>query len=228
MTETNTSNPEKKEYKRRLKEAELRQALADATSAELELERKRLEVDTVRDQRAIALANPDLTGRFNFNSSVGEVSVENLRARVVSFAHRNPGHAITVSFTTPGGSVFDGLHLHDTLRGLSAEGHHITTIASGFAASMGFILLQAGDYRVIGPQSLLMLHEVSSFAIGKAGEIKRESEFLEKVTKQFCKISAERSSLTEEDIYDRIDGKDWWLWPDEALTHGFVDEVRPS
>jgi ATP-dependent Clp protease protease subunit len=225
--EQQSDNTEKKAHKKKLKEAELRQALADAEAAELELERKRIDLASAQDTRAIAVANPDLTGNFSFNAVVGEASVENLRARLLSFARRNPGHAISVSFTTPGGSVFDGIHLYDTLRTLSAEGHHITTVASGFSASMGAILLQAGDHRIIGSESMLMIHEVSSVAVGKAGEIKREAEFLDKVTRQFAAIMARRSTLTENYVFDKIQNNDWWIWPHEALELGFVDEVRP-
>lgn len=229
MTEP-TTDPDreaKKMRKRKQRDAELRQAVAEAESAELELERKRIDLAAARDQRAVHCAQPDLIGQFGFNSVVGEAAVENLRSRLLNYSERNPREPISISFTTPGGSVFDGIHLHDTIRSLSAKGHEITTIASGFAASMGFVLLQAGDHRVMGPETLLMLHEVSSLAIGKAGEIRRESEFLDKVTKQFCMIASRRSTLSDAEIYERIADRDWWLWSEDALQFGFVDEVRP-
>ncbi len=217
---------EKKQHKRRLKEAEIRQAEAEASNAELELALKALDYQTEKSRHEVYSTTSDMIGDFSFNSGVGEQAVEQFYTRVVSFARRNPGAPISVSLTTPGGSVFDGLHLYDTLRHLSGEGHEITTIASGFAASMGAILLQAGDHRVIGSESLLMIHEVSSFAIGKAGEIKRESVFLERVTKQFCNIMSRRSTLNPDEVFEKIQNNDWWLWPSEALELGFVDEVR--
>ncbi len=219
---------DKKERKRRLKEAEVVQAETEARVAQLDLKLKELDYKTEQSRCAVYMNTSDMTGDFSFNSGVSEKEVEHFYVRLISFAKRNPGSPISVSITTPGGSVFDGLHLYDTLRNLSSQGHAVTTVASGFAASMGAVLLQAGDHRVIGSESLLMIHEVSSFAIGKAGEIKRESEFLEKVTRQFCQIMARRSSLTPEEIFENIQSKDWWLWPDEALELGFVDEVRPA
>ena len=82
---------------------------------------------------------------------------------------------------------------YDTIRGLAKRGHHITTVVRGYAASFGAVLLQAGDVRIVGPESRVMLHEVSSMAWGKLHEIKDQVGFTKELNQRIFDLIAERS-----------------------------------
>jgi ATP-dependent Clp protease protease subunit len=152
---------------------------------------------------------------------------------------------ITVIFDSPGGSVIDGMHLWDFLSYVKSQGHHLTTVAFGMAASMAGILLQAGDTRVLGRESYLLIHEVSFGAGGKIGEVEDEIKFIKKIQSRVLDIFAERAAdalITRGDrklenrkevikerrqkVARNWERKDWWLDSTECLEFGLVDEVR--
>jgi ATP-dependent protease ClpP protease subunit len=138
-----------------------------------------------------------------------------------------PMHIIVDS---PGGSVIDGMHLFDQMVTYSERGggpHKITITVRGYAASMAGILLQAADVRKIGPESYLMIHEVSSFAAGKIGELKDEIKFLDKISDRVANIFVERSKkkISLAKFKSNWNRQDWWLTSKEALDYGFVDEI---
>lgn len=137
----------------------------------------------------------------------------------------DPGCDIRIEINSPGGGVFSGLNLYDVLREASAQGHRIITCAYGYAASMAGILLQAGDERQISPNAFLMIHEVSSGAIGKWSEMVDEVEFVERLQKIALTILARRSTLSIAAIKRRSARKDWWLDAGEAVKFGFVDTI---
>lgn len=151
---------------------------------------------------------------------------------------------ITIIFDSPGGSVIDGMHLWDFLQWVKSEGHKITTIAFGMAASMAGILLQAGDVRVMGRESYLLIHEVSFGAGGKIGEVEDEVKFVKKIQNRVLDIFADKAARaligngTRDQDYDVVfrerrrlfarnwERKDWWMDSVEALELGLIDEVR--
>jgi ATP-dependent Clp protease protease subunit len=127
---------------------------------------------------------------------------------------------------SPGGSVIDGLALYDTLRFVSEEsGREVTTVALGYAASMGGVLLQAGDVRLITPSSSVLIHEISSGSRGSTGRIKDHMEHVEMLTDRIVKILASRSTLTEDELREKWDRKDWWLTAEDVVRFGFADRI---
>jgi ATP-dependent Clp endopeptidase proteolytic subunit ClpP len=144
-------------------------------------------------------------------------------ATLTSWSSKAPGAPLTIIFNSPGGAVHDGLALFDFLRHLRVAGHHLTTIALGRAASMGAVLLQAGDRRVIGSNAFVMLHEVSNGASGKVSEIDDSVELSKRLQKRLLTILADRSTLTVQQIQRKWTRRDWWLDAEEAVTLGFAD-----
>lgn len=133
---------------------------------------------------------------------------------------------ITIILNSPGGDVFDGLLLFDTVRAMREDdGIEFTVKVRGLAASMGSILSQAGDVRIISRNSWLMIHEPSTITWGKAGDIKREADLMVKLHKQLSALLAERSALTIAEVIRKSTDKDWWLPAAEAHALGFFDEV---
>jgi ATP-dependent protease ClpP protease subunit len=118
--------------------------------------------------------------------------------------------------------------LFDVLQELRGKGHHITTGTYGWAASMAGILLQAGDLRYCGTESYILIHEVSSFAMGKIGEIEDEVTFLNMMTARVINIFVKRSGgkLKESVLKKNWNRKDWYVDSTQALELGIVDEVR--
>lgn len=222
--------PEQQAEKER---AELRQALADAAKAEteaaraaLELEAREVEVEAARKHRERHDALDGSNRVYYFNDAVDPYSVEACRNTLRAWSRLYPGEPIEVVFNSPGGSVFDGFDLFDVIRDLSAKGHHVTTVVAGIAASMAGVLVQAGDTRVIGRRSYLHLHEVSTGALGKASDLKDTAELAERLTMDACRIYAERSNKTADEVYEMMRRHEVYLTAEEALDLGFVDVIR--
>lgn len=143
-----------------------------------------------------------------------------------SWSRKDPGCDITVVFNSPGGSVWEGLALYDFMRDLSKRGHRLTTKSIGMAASMGAVLLQAGDTRVISPHSYMLLHEITSGAIGKVSELEDSIKLTERLQDQLLSILARRASMNKTQIRRAWKRKDYWIDANEALNLGFVDKIE--
>lgn len=196
--------------------AELRKIQLETEKARLELRAlERHERDQAADHRAAHV--------YTFYASVDADSVQQCMAELGRWSRRDPGAAITVLFNSSGGAVLDGLALFDYLHQLRSLGHHVTTVALGRAASMGAVLLQAGDRRVIGQNAFLLVHEVSHLSAGKVSELEDGVEFTKRLQKRLLAILAERSTLSEREIQRRWARKEWWLDADEAVELGLAD-----
>jgi ATP-dependent Clp endopeptidase proteolytic subunit ClpP len=197
---------------------------AEVRKLQIDTERAAAELEAFRRREADSAAEE---GRrtYTFYSRVEEESVRACMATLTSWSSKSPGAPLTILFNSPGGAVHDGLALFDFLRHLRASGHNLTTIALGRAASMGAVLLQAGDRRVIGANAFIMLHEVSNGASGKVSEIEESVELSKRLQKRLLTILATRSTLAEAQIQRKWSRRDWWLDADETLSLGFADEV---
>lgn len=200
-------------------------ARVEMRKLELEAERALLEVAALRRRERDAIADAAEAAVFTFYAPVDADSVQQCMIDLGTWSRREPGCPITVIFNSPGGSVLDGLALFDYLRHLRASGHRITTIALGRAASMGAVLLQAGDHRVVGANSFLLIHEVSNQSAGKVSEMEDGVEFSRRLQRRLLAILADRSHLTEAQIQRRWARKEWWLDAEEAVGLGLADEV---
>ena len=210
------------------RELELREQRASTEKAEIELQRERIYLKKQKaDYRRITKSDPERYGRFKFNADVNHGNVEIFTDALERWARVHPGKAITVILNSPGGGVFSGLSLYDTLRTLSSQGHHITTVVRGYAASMGGILLQAGDTRLVGAESHLMIHEMASGTAGKVHKMKDDLKFDEQLNRRLMGILAARTNgkWDADALYERIEAKDWWLSAEEAVAEGFADGI---
>lgn len=232
--------PEEKEANAAKLTAEARKAEAEARKADLEtkvaelkaqtealiLERERITHDLAKEKEAARLYDDDHQRVYRFLDGVGAGSVKDCIGSLTRWSRIDPGCNITIIFDSPGGSILDGFHLFDTILELRRTGHHITTIAQGMAASMAGVLLQAGDKRVMSESAALLIHEAAFGVMGSYGKIEDQVEFVKKLQKRILRIFADRSNMTEEEIENKWHRKDWWMMADEALEHGFCDEVR--
>lgn len=206
--------------------ANARKSNAEAMNSELSGELMKIEVEDARRKEAKEAAADDRHHVYQFGDAVTSASVKACIAALSRWHRLDPGCPIELVFNSPGGSVIDGFALWDYLALLKREGHHLTTVCRGMAASMAGILLQAGDVRVVGSESVILVHEISFGAGGKIGEVEDEVAFAKMLTQRVLKIFASRTKMTERQIRAKWERKDWWLDSDEALKLGFCDEIR--
>lgn len=231
MGETTPALKAKKSTQKASYRAQIRKI--DLQKEKLELKRLRLEVQGEQFKVALEASKKTHQCTYVFNKPVNTSEVESCRATLDQWHLLYPDAPFTIEFNSPGGSVFDGWALYDTIRENSNRGHHVTTIALGYAASMAGVLLQSGDTRLIGRQSQIMIHEVSSSAIGKVSELQDSVELSKQLTEQMARLYSERSKktaargkhLTAKQILVRSQRTDWWIGSAEALALGFVDRV---
>lgn len=199
---------------------------AEASRNVTEQQISALKLDMMEREMANALSSDYENRTYVLADDIQDRSVKYAREALARFHRLDPYCDMTLIVSSPGGSVFAGYFLFDAVRELSRQNHKITTHAQGWAASMGGIILQAGDWRVMGRETMLMIHEPSSIAWGKAFEVKDEADLLERLHRRMAVIYAERSNLTADEIQAKTSRRDWWLDAPEALELGFVDEVR--
>jgi ATP-dependent Clp endopeptidase proteolytic subunit ClpP len=202
----------------RIKEARLRKLEAEASSAELDL---------ARERRMAADAESCLNYNqiYHFFEPVTYGGVEDAINWTGMWSRRNPGSDITIVFNSPGGGVFPGFALFDHIQALRAKGHKVITEARGMVASMGTILLQAGDERVVGPNAHVMIHEVSAQALGKTSELEDTVQLVNRLQDKALDALGERSTMTKRQIKAKWKRKDWWLDAEEAVELGFADRI---
>lgn len=206
--------------------AEGHKAEIEALNLELQNRLVRIAADAAGREEEDHLATDRYHHIYTFNGAVGDSSVRQCITQLTNWMRKNPGCDIEIVFNSPGGSVVDGMALFDFIQLIRSKGHKVTTSTLGMAASMAGILLQAGDVRVMGSQSWLMIHEASFGAGGKIGEVEDVVEWVKMVQERILDIFASRSSMTKAQIRTKWRRKDWWLSSDAALEAGFVDEIR--
>lgn len=199
--------------------AEARKADAQARAAVLDTEDKERKN---RDREASDAFNHV----YRFHHQVDRSTVAEALERLTQWHRQSPDCEIEVIFNSPGGDVIEGFVLFDHLRWLSSKGHKITTGCTGMAASMGGILMQAGDYRWTSGQAWYMIHRAAFGAIGKTFDVEDKVEWIKRIEARIIDIFVTRSHLSAAKIKRNWDRKDWWITADEALEFGLVDEIR--
>jgi len=164
---------------------------------------------------------------FTFWGEVGGTSAGATIETLDTWSRKSPGEPIKIVLNSPGGAVFPGLALFDFLQDIKGRGHQLTVKTIGYAASMGGVLLQAGDERIMSPNSFLMIHEISFGMLGvKLQEAEDEVAFARRLWHKLVHILAERSVYTHAQILRKSKPKDWWIEADEALKAGFIDRIE--
>jgi ATP-dependent Clp protease protease subunit len=134
-----------------------------------------------------------------------------------------PNHddPITVHINSPGGSVLAGLAIYDVMRSIKPK---IITIGYGMQASMGSILLAAGDERMMTRNSSLMIHQISGGNEGKASAMEINMAFSEQLHEKLKNIYVRHVGLTHE-FWDLALEHDTWLTADQAKKMGFIHKI---
>ena len=152
-------------------------------------------------------------------SAVGIMSINN-----VVCAADNALESVEVEINSPGGSVFEGQRIYNALRGISARGVEVTTTVSGLAASMGSVILMAGDKRNMTQGSRIMIHEASTIAMGDSRAMRKTADLLDGISSEIAAIYAERTGGDEKKLRNLMFAETW-MTADQAKENGFVDVV---
>jgi len=125
---------------------------------------------------------------------------------------------------SPGGTVASGIAIYDTMQLIKSD---VQTICLGRCASMAAVLLSGGTKgkRYITPNSEVMIHEVSSFNMGKVGELKIDYEHTNTLNERIIKLLAENTGKAVKQVRKDIQLKDKWFNADEALKYGICDKI---
>jgi len=207
---------------------ETEEARADARTAEARAAMMGLELRKQQHSERAWQANDIFQHRFTFDTQVNLNTVNNC-LEVLKFwetTDETPGE-IEFVIVSPGGDIYAGLYLFDYIQTMKRKGWRFTTVAYGMAASMGGILLQVGNKRAMAAESLLLIHEGSTWTAGKPGEIEDDMERMRKWQDRIVDIFVKRSGgkITASKFKAGWKRKDWWLTSDEALALGLIDEV---
>ncbi|MGJ8683779.1 MAG: ATP-dependent Clp endopeptidase proteolytic subunit ClpP [Nonlabens sp.] len=146
-----------------------------------------------------------------------------IQAQLLFLESTDANKDIQIYINSPGGSVYAGLGIYDTMQFIKPD---VATICTGMAASMGAVLLCAGadGKRSALPHSRVMIHQVSSGAQGQASDIEITAREIVKLREELYTIIAKHSKQTYEKVYADSD-RDYWMKAAEAKEYGMIDEV---
>lgn len=132
-----------------------------------------------------------------------------------------PVTQINLHINSPGGSVFDGVAIYNSLRNHAAS---VTTYVDGYAASIASIVALAGNTVIMPSNSMLMIHSPWSIAIGNAAEMRQVAESLDKIREAMLTTYMARSTKSEGELIAALDAETW-LTAADAQEWGFADEI---
>jgi len=146
-----------------------------------------------------------------------------IQAQLLFLESVDPNKDIQIYLNTPGGSVYAGLGIYDTMQYINPS---ISTICTGMAASMGAVLLCAGDKgkRSALPHSRILIHQPMGGASGQASDIEITAKEIAKLKKELYEIIVNHSKRTYKQIWKDAD-RDYWMTSSEALDYGMIDEI---
>lgn len=156
-------------------------------------------------------------------TDVNDYTANVIQAQLLYLDSADPGKDISIYINSPGGSVYAGLGIYDTMQYVSSD---VATICTGMAASMAAVLLVAGakGKRFALRHSRVMIHQPMGGAQGQASDIEITAREIQKLKKELYTIIADHSGMS----YDRVaqdSDRDYWMTAEEARDYGMIDEV---
>jgi ATP-dependent Clp protease protease subunit len=182
---------------------------------------------TNRGERAYDIYSRLLRDRIIMLGTPVDDQIANLiSAQLLFLDHDNPDQDIMMYIDSPGGSVYHGLFIYDTMQSINAD---VRTYACGLTASMGAVLLAAGapGKRFALPNSKILIHQGSSGFRGAIADIEVQAEETMKLVHRMIEIMA----LHTGQPYERVKmdtERDKYLTAEEAVEYGLVDHVLES
>ncbi len=184
---------------------------------------------TIIEERQMNVASMDVFSRLMMDRiifmglPVDDYVANVIQAQLLYLDSSDPGKDIQIYINSPGGSVYAGLGIYDTMQYVTSD---IATICTGMAASMSAVLLCAGEpgKRSALTHSRVMIHQPMGGAQGQATDIEITTREILKLKKELYNIISKHSGKPYDDV-ERDSDRDYWMTSSEAKKYGMVDEV---
>lgn len=184
---------------------------------------------TIIEERQLNVAQMDVFSRLMMDriiflgTQVDDYTANVVQAQLLYLDSSDPGKDISLYINSPGGSVYAGLGIYDTMQFISSN---VSTICTGMAASMAAVLLVAGTAgkRFALKHSRVMIHQPMGGAQGQASDIEITAREIQKLKRELYQIIADHSGKPFEQI-ERDSDRDYWMTSEEAKAYGMIDGV---
>ncbi len=184
---------------------------------------------TIIEERQLNVAQMDVFSRLMMDriiflgTDVNDYTANVIQAQLLYLDSADPGKDVSIYINSPGGSVYAGLGIYDTMQYISSD---VATICTGMAASMAAVLLVAGTKgkRFALNHSRVMIHQPMGGAQGQASDIEITAREIQKLKKELYHIIADHSGQPFEKV-ERDSDRDYWMNSIEAKEYGMIDEV---
>jgi len=184
---------------------------------------------TIIEERQLNIATMDVFSRLMMDRiiflglPIDDYVANIIQAQLLYLDSTDPSKDISIYFNTPGGSVYAGLGIYDTMQYISSD---VATICTGMAASMGAVLLTAGTKgkRSALRHSRIMIHQPMGGAQGQSIDIEITTREIVKLRKELYNIIADHSGNSFKKI-EKDSDRDFWMTAEEAKEYGMIDTV---
>ena len=184
---------------------------------------------TIIEERKLNVAQMDVFSRLMMEriiflgTQVDDYTANVIQAQLLYLDSSEPGKDVSIYINSPGGSVYAGLGIYDTMQYIQSD---VSTICTGMAASMAAVLLVAGakDKRFALKHSRVMIHQPMGGIQGQASDIEITSREILKLKKELYTIISEHSGQPYDKVYQDSD-RDYWMTAQEAVDYGMIDRV---
>ncbi|MBN1119104.1 MAG: ATP-dependent Clp endopeptidase proteolytic subunit ClpP [Bacteroidales bacterium] len=184
---------------------------------------------TIIEERQLNVASMDVFSRLMMDRiiflglPIDDYVANVIQAQLLYLDSADPGKDIQIYFNSPGGSVYAGLGIYDTMQFINSD---VATICTGIAASMAAVLLCAGTKgkRSALKHSRVMIHQPMGGAQGQATDIEITTREILKLRDELYNIIASHSGKKFDEVQKDSD-RDYWMTSKEALEYGMIDEV---
>ncbi len=184
---------------------------------------------TIIEERQLNVAQMDVFSRLMMDrviflgTDVNDYTANVIQAQLLYLDSTDPGKDISIYINSPGGSVYAGLGIYDTMEYISSD---VSTICTGMAASMAAVLLVAGakGKRFALRHSRVMIHQPMGGAQGQASDIEITAREILKLKNELYTIISDHSGQPLEKV-ERDSDRDYWMTAFEAKEYGMIDDV---
>ena len=184
---------------------------------------------TIIEERQLNVAQMDVFSRLMMDRiiflgvPISDDVANIVQAQLLFLESSDPLKDIQIYLNSPGGSVYAGLGIYDTMQYISSN---VATICTGMAASMAAVLLCAGQKgkRSALPHSRVMIHQPMGGTEGQASDIEITAREILKLRDELYQIIAKHSGNSVEKVFKDSD-RDYWMTAQEALEYGMIDEI---
>ncbi|MDH6305027.1 ATP-dependent Clp protease protease subunit [Parabacteroides sp. PF5-5] len=184
---------------------------------------------TIIEERQLNVAQMDVFSRLMMDriiflgTDVNDYTANVIQAQLLYLDTSDPGKDISIYINSPGGVVYSGYGIYDTMQYISCD---VSTICTGMAASMASVLLVAGTKgkRFALPHSRVMIHQPMGGTQGQASDIEIVAREIIKMKKELYTIIADHSGQPYEKI-EKDGDRDYWMTASEAKEYGMIDEI---